>query len=144
MGHAFITIRRECTKHGLPISHTAVLQAICLETLSGVFGGLAYETEWNDHRFVNPETGRRLRFDGYFPSLALLVEFHGYQHWAFPNIYHETAEKFQAAQYRDSLKVDLARADGLKLLVVREDEPYADPAYLRGRLINEGYLAPGK
>jgi hypothetical protein len=141
LGHAFVTIRRECEKHGLIISNTAVLQAICLETISQVLGCAVYDTEWNDARFTNPSTGRRFRFDGFFPSQNLLVEFHGYQHWTFPSTYIEDFTQFQALQERDQLKRALIEADPvLRLLSVREDESYADPAHLRTRLQTLGVL----
>lgn len=140
LGHAFVTIRRECARHGLSISNTAVLQAICLETISQVLGGASYEMEWNDARFTNPKTGRRFRFDGFFPKFNLLVEFHGRQHWEFPSTFIEDKDQFLEQQERDRLKKDLIDGDPeLRLLVVREDEPYADPVYLRERLINEGF-----
>jgi Zn ribbon nucleic-acid-binding protein len=145
LGHAFVTIRRECEKHGLAISNTAVLQSICLETLSQVLGGAPYETEWHESRFTNPTTGRRFRFDGYFPSHNLVVEFHGYQHWTFPSTYIEDEDQYAALQERDRIKENLIHSDPtLRYFLVREDEPYADPDYLRGRLIDEGIFDPGK
>lgn len=139
LGHAFVTIRRECEKHGLPISHTAVSQAICLETLSQVLGGAAYEMEWSPRRFTNPATGHRFRFDGYFPSHNLVVEFHGYQHWTFPSVFIQKREIFDALVERDRIKAKLIEESGdLHYLELREDEPYADPVYLRERLLDTG------
>jgi hypothetical protein len=146
LGHAFVTIKRECEKHGLSISHTAISQAVCLETLSQVLAGAAYETEWNDGTFINPKTGGRFRFDGFFPVQKLLVEFFGYQHYTPDSAWlFEDGETYEDLVWRDEEKVRQVTADGrFKLVVVREDEPYADPAYLRGRLIDEGVLDPGK
>ncbi len=141
LGHAFVIIRRECWRHGLTISHVAVAQAICLETLAQLFGGAPYKTEWNDASFVNPKTGRRLRFDGYFPAQGLVVEFHGAQHFRWPNHLGMSAEDFCDMQERDRLKENLIHSDPvLRYFLVREDEPYTDPDYLRGRLIDEGFL----
>jgi Zn ribbon nucleic-acid-binding protein len=137
LGHAFVTIRRECEKHGMPISHTAIQQAICLEMVSRILGGASYEVEWSDPRFTNPKTGRRFRFDGYFPSHQLLVEFHGVQHWLFPSTYVTEREEFDALQARDKAKVELAKASGMQLFSVREDEPYADESFLRNRISSE-------
>ncbi len=141
LGHAFVTIRRECARHGLPISNVAVLQAICLETISRILGGAPYEVEWSDPRFTNPATGRRFRFDGYFASRDLVVEFHGYQHWVFPSVHVQDREVFEEQQERDRLKRELIKADPrLRYFEVREDEPYGDPAYIRARLLDEGLV----
>jgi len=118
-------------------------QAICLETISQALGGAPYETEWSDARFVNPKTGGRLRFDGYFPSQHLVVEFHGAQHFQWPNHLGMDEETFCEMRERDRIKENLIHGDPvLRYFLVREDEPYADPAYLRGRLIDEDYLDP--
>jgi len=46
---------------------------------------------------------------------------------------------------KQRLKENLIQADPvLRYFVVREDEPYADPEYLRGRLIDEGVFDPGE
>jgi len=141
LGHAFVTIRRECERHGLGISRTAVLQTICLEAISQVLGGASYLSEWNDPRFTNPSTGRRFRFDGYFPSHCLIVEVHGFQHWTFPSVYIQTEELYFSLQERDRVKENLIHQDStLRYFVVREDEPYADTDYLRGRLRAEGHI----
>jgi hypothetical protein len=138
LGHAFVTIRRECHKHGLEISHTTISQAICMETISQVLGGAPYEMEWNDGTFINPVTGGRFRFDGFFPEQKLLVEFHGYQHWD-PNAvwFFEGGESFEDLAARDAEKIRQVTEDGrYHILVVREDEPYTDPDYLRQRLLD--------
>jgi len=43
----------------------------------------------------------------------------------------------------DAHKVSEAVRLGYRVLVVRHDEPYTDPAYLAGRLVGMGVLAPG-
>src|SRR5574343_191538 len=86
LGHDFKVIKRECARHGLPTYHHHIRQSICLEAVSKALGGAPYEMEWETMRFVNPPTGHRFRFDGYFPSHALVVEFYGYQHWTFPSV----------------------------------------------------------
>lgn len=105
--------------------------------------GAPYEQEWSPRRFTNPATGHRFRFDGYFPSHNLVVEFHGYQHYVFPSVYIKDEALYFALQERDRLKENLIQADPtLRYFLIREDEPYADPEYLRGRLLDEGYLDP--
>jgi Zn ribbon nucleic-acid-binding protein len=143
--HAFVTIQRECKRHGLEVSRKHVREALFLETLSKVLGGVAYEVEWSPEWAVNPATGWLFRYDGYFPELNLVTEFHGYQHWTFPNFYMKDETQYFALQERDRIKENLIHSDPtLRYFLVREDEPYADPEYLRGRLIDEGILDPGK
>jgi hypothetical protein len=144
LGHAFVIIQRECARHGLKVSRTAVSQAICLETLSQVLGGAPYETEWNDGTFINPKTGGRFRFDGFFPAQKLLVEFQGAQHYdPSAKWFFEGGATYEEYIERDRQKALQVEADGrFKLFLVRENEPYTDLGYLRGRLIDEGCLDP--
>jgi hypothetical protein len=80
-----------------------------------------------------------------FPSHDLVVEFHGYQHYVFPSVYIKEDKLYFELQERDRLKENLIHADPvLRYFLVREDEPYTDIAYLRGRLMDEGILDPGK
>lgn len=54
-----------------------------------------------------------------------------------------SAESFCEQQERDRIKEALVRSDpDLRYFLVREDEPYADSDYLRGRLLDEGVLEP--
>lgn len=146
LGHAFVTIKRECERNGLKVARTALLQTICLETLALILGEPAYKTEWNDGRFINPKTGGRFRFDGFFQDSSLLVEFQGFQHFTPDSVwFFEGGESYEDLVLRDQEKALQVIRDGrFKLFLVREDEPYADPDYLRGRLIDEGILNPGK
>jgi Zn ribbon nucleic-acid-binding protein len=145
LDHAFVTIKRECERHGLEVSRKHIQEALCLENLSQVLGGAAYEVEWSPKWAVNPITGWSFRYDGYFPKFNLVVEFHGYQHWTFPNFYFKDEAQFFALQERDRIKENLIHSDPtLRYFLVREDEPYADPGYLLGRLMDEGVLDPGK
>jgi hypothetical protein len=136
LGHDFKVIKRECARHGLPTYHH-IRQSLCLEAVSRALGDVPYEMEWKSMRFVNPPTGHRFRFDGYFPSHSLIVEFFGYQHWVFPSVYIKKREIFDAMVERDRVKAQLIREDGdLFYLEIREDEPYTDERYLRERLLD--------
>lgn len=145
LGHDYKVIKRECGRHGLATFNHRVRQTICLSAISKVLGGVSFQQEWESMRFINPPTGRRFRFDGYFPSHDLVVEFHGWQHYVFPSVYIQNEELYFALQERDRIKENLIRSDSaLRYFLVREDEPYADPKYLMGRLIDEGILSLGK
>jgi Zn ribbon nucleic-acid-binding protein len=145
LGHCFVTIKRECERQGLEVSRKHIQEALCLELVAKALGGESYETEWSPEWAINPVTGWRFRYDGYFPGLSLVVEFMGHQHTVFPNFYIKEEAQFKALQERDRIKENLIHSDPtLRYFLVREDEPYADPEYLRGRLIDEGILDPGK
>jgi len=137
LGHTATTIRKECVRLGLPVRVHATQQILCLEAIKDVLGGAPYEMEWRSMRFVNPPTGHQFRFDGYFPSHALVVEFQGYQHWVFPSVFIKQREIFDALVERDRVKARLIRESGdLHYLELREDEPYTDAVYLRERLLD--------
>ena len=67
---------------------------------------------------LNPATKRRLELDAYCEPLCLAAEFHGQQHYVFPNSCHSTRAAFELQKQRDQLKVQLCRQHGTKLLVV--------------------------
>lgn len=143
LGHAYVTIRRECERLGLEVADRNISQALCMETLSAILGGVEYEIEWSPEWAINPTTGFRFRYDGYLPSHRLVVEYHGSQHFHWPNWTGMSAESFAEQQERDRIKENLVHQDPtLRYFLVREDEPYTDPEYLRGRLLDEGFLDP--
>ncbi len=135
LGHSFPIVRRECRRHDLPRSHTNVAEHFVMETISRLLDGAKYTSEWSSSYFVNPETGRRFRFDGHFPDQDLLVEFHGRQHWEPVKFYESNGTAFEALQRRDKLKAALVEAHPkLTLLTIREDEPWQDEQHLWTRL----------
>jgi len=143
-GHAFKVIKRECLRHGLPTFHRRIRQTLCMDAVAAALGGLGYEMEWSSMRFTNPPTGRRFRFDGYFPDVGLLCEFQGHQHHTFPNAYmidESYLPEYEALRERDRIKRELIEAaPDLIYFEVREDEPYTDEMYLRGRLHQLGLV----
>lgn len=136
-------IRRECDRHELPTFNRRIQQTLCLEAVSKALGDVAYRQEWESIDFINPWTNRRFRFDGYFPSHDLIVEFHGYQHWTFPSVYVKRDDLYAAMQERDRIKENLVHGHPtLHYFLVREDEPYTHVPYLRARLLDEGIPIP--
>jgi len=137
----YTIVKRECRRLGLSTAHGCVSQGVCLETVSEALGGLPYKEEWVADRFRNPKTGWRFRFDGYFPDVGLVVEFMGHQHWTFPNAFMDEGheEVYLAMRERDRIKREMIEgAEGLVYLEIREDEPFEDVMYLRGRLVGIG------
>ena len=145
LSHSSQVIKREALKHGYTISRVHIREDICISTIAMLLGNPLHTTEWNDGTFRNPLTGYCFRYDGFFPEHNLLVEYFGYYHYIFPNMYTRTQEAFDALQERDRQKAMQVEQDGrFKLLVIREDEPYDDPDYLRQRLVDLGILDEDK
>lgn len=137
LGHAFATIVRECERHGLPTFHRRIRQTLCLDAVSKALGGVPYVQEWNQRKFTNARTGAMFKFDGFYAEKNLIVEFHGAQHYVFPNAYMRDESYrplWEAMLWRDAEKERLATAAGIRYLVVREDEPYTDVDWLKARL----------
>ena len=133
-------ILRECARHELPVFTHRLQQTMCLDAVSKTLDNSPYEQEFSPRKFVNPVSGCRFRFDGFFPSLQLIVEFHGYQHWTFPNVFVKAHRRdlFDAQVERDREKERQVREDGtFKYLTLREDQPYTDPVYIRERYLDE-------
>jgi predicted transcriptional regulator len=145
LGHNYDVIKRECDRHGLETYHSHISQTICLDAVSKALGGVSYEQEWISRRFVNPKTGWMFKFDGYYPSINLIVEFHGCQHYTFPNHYmpNENYEHlYLEMRERDRIKRDMIQSSpDLTYFEVLEDEPYDNPDYLKGRLVQAGVLS---
>jgi len=68
----------------------------------------------------DPALGQRwpLELDAYCSELQLAAEFHGVQHYQWPNPFHNTRAQFQAQQRRDSLKVTLCERQRVRLIIV--------------------------
>lgn len=127
----------------MPTRNALALQKWVLDSVSAVLGGESYEWEWKHEAIVNPKSGYRFRFDGCFVPRALLVEVHGIQHFKYIPYWHKSEAGFEARQQMEALKLKQAEALGFKVLVIRYDEPFTDPVYLAGRLVEMGVLEPG-
>jgi hypothetical protein len=140
LGLSFPTVKRECARLDIPTANMNVTEHYVVEKLSKLLGGVEYKSEWTSFKFKNPVTGARLRFDAYFPSLNLLVEYQGAQHWKFIPVYFKSENVFEKLKARDALKVVLVKLANIPLLIIREDEPWQDEDHLRKRLEEIGVL----
>ena len=144
LGLCNLTIKRECTRHGLVWAHGNVSQRRCLDAVSEALDGRSYQEEWKSWRFINPLTGHRFRFDGHFPDIGLVVEFQGRFHYTFPNAYmidESYRSEWEKLRERDRIKRELiTAAPDLTYFEVLEDEPYTSVEYLRGRLFQLGLV----
>lgn len=128
-------IRREADRHGIPRFQWGLSQGLCLGTVSEALGGAEWVDEWQNRSFTNPESSYMYKFDGYFPEHGLVVEYHGHQHFIWPNAFYKTEESYLALRRRDAHKKELVLGDpALKYLEIRFDEPFDNPSYIRGRL----------
>ena len=140
LGSSIMVVKRECARHGLDYYKLGVKQDKLMVILSNILNS-RYVGEWTSLQFVNPQTNKRFKFDGYFESHSLLVEFQGYQHYTFPNRYMNASHE---DVYQDQLKRDLEKRHQVlssgtyKYLEVREDEPWEDTQHLRRRLKSLG------
>ena len=64
----------------------------------------------------------RYQFDGYNEEHKIAFEYHGIQHYKYPNYWHKTEELFKQAQQRDKIKEQYCIINGIKLLVI----PYTE------------------
>jgi len=113
-------IRREMEHLGLKPKRYLVTQHQILELISKITGQ-PYKEEKSFNEIRNPETGRKFLYDGYLQTLNLIVEYHGYHHFVFPNHIHKNIIHFKEAQKRDYLKRELAINGDYFFLVVRYD-----------------------
>lgn len=85
------------------------------------FGKTLNEEPIFEHRFDwlrNPKTNRTLPVDGYFPNSNIIVEYNGPQHYKLDKMYMKTEKELEYRKWLDSLKYDLIRQHGYKLIVV--------------------------
>lgn len=88
----------------------------CREILEKIF-----KTSFPLYPFKD-EYGQKFIWDGYNEELKIAFEYHGYQHYEFPNRFHKTKEDFLNAQTRDYLKEEYAIKNRIKLLVIPDTE----------------------
>ena len=73
-----------------------------------------------------------------FPDVGLVVEYHGHQHYIFPNAWHykpEHKEAWHAMLERDRIKKEMIEASSdLTYLGVRFDDPLTSVDFYRGLL----------
>jgi len=138
---SYQTALRYCRELGLPTRNRLATQKRVLDLIAEILGE-PYAWEWWHPEIRNPATGYHLYYDGRFEHSNLVVEYHGKQHFKYIEYWHKTEAEFERRQKLDAHKAARAKAVGLRLLVIRYDEPYDDPAYLRGRLVELGVCSP--
>ena len=84
--------------------------------------GVTYEREKTFDDCVNG--GYKLRFDFYIPTLNMLIEYDGEQHYRFIKRFHRTQDGFQRMQTRDNIKDEYAKSNDIVLHRIRYDEDH--------------------
>jgi ROS/MUCR transcriptional regulator protein len=133
LGYSWLTVLRYCRELNLPTLNRLASQKRVLDLCADILGE-PYAWEWSHPEVRNPVTGHRLYYDGYFAKHNLVVEFHGKQHWEFVPKWHKTEEEFHARLAVDAHKEASLLRLGVNFVVVRENDPYKEPLFLRGLL----------
>jgi len=88
----------------------------------------------------NPVTGQNLELDLYNEDLKLAIEFNGAQHFEFNTWMHQNRDRFQNQLYRDLIKQDLCKKNGICLIIVPYTVSEVDIApFLFEALKKEGF-----
>jgi len=117
-------VLKYCRLLGLPTRNKLAWQRYVLDQASLVYG--PYEWEWSDPRIVNPETGWKFCFDGFFSKYNVIVEAHGDQHYRYSESWHGSLANFHLSRDRDTFKKECAEKLGYKYVVVRTSDPMHD------------------
>jgi len=118
-----LTVLHYCRSLGLPTRNRLAWQRAVLDKAAKVWGA-KYQWEWSTPEIRNPNTGRMLNYDGYFPSLNLLLEAHGEQHFRYSEAWHGSLEAFRTSRRRDEFKKARAEELGYGYRVVKFTDPW--------------------
>ena len=94
-----------------------------LETLTNI--------SFKKFRFKN--ASNKYELDGYNKEHSIAFEYHGYQHYIYPNCFHKTKETFLAQQRRDKEKVEYCLGNNIILIII----PYTFDNNLENYIIDE-------
>ena len=72
------------------------------------------------------EKGALLEYDIFIKDKKILIEYNGIQHYQFTKFFHKVHSRFFAQEKRDVHKIQLAKDNDFKLVVVKYDEPLVE------------------
>ena len=81
-------------------------------------------------------------FDFYIPSLNLIIEYHGKQHFCFTPFFHKTEKDFTALQEKDELKKEMALKNELNYISISYTA-YSDLKEILKKLFNSTTIPKG-
>ena len=95
---------------------------------------------------VNPKTNRKLELDGYCEKLKLAVEYQGIQHEEIVAKFGMTQEDLVYGKYKDQIKREACKANGVLLIEVPQFGVNFSPKSLKDliiqKCIEQNYLLP--
>jgi hypothetical protein len=80
-----------------------------------------FEREKTFEDLINPNTGRKLRFDFYLPTINTVIEVNGIQHYK-PIDCWGGKESFEKQIYRDNLKKEFLENKNIKLIIINNKQ----------------------
>ena len=91
---------------------------------SQVLGGANYEMEITWDWLTGP-AHLNLYVDIFFPEFNLAVEYHGEQHFKYPNFFHKTKRAYLDAKHRDRIKRGLLKTYKVNYIEWKFNEPFS-------------------
>jgi hypothetical protein len=85
-----------------------------IENYTGLIFEKAYP-KW----LINNITGAQMEIDLYNKIKNIAIEYNGYQHYEFPNVFHKSRKEFNDQVTRDILKEQLCIARGMKFIKIK-------------------------
>jgi len=114
-------------------------EKVCKEFVEEYFGKPFEKVR--PHFLQNPVTKENLELDCYNQELKLAIEYNGRQHYEYTPFMHSTKETFYAQQYRDLIKQELCKKNGIDLITVPYKIPEsAIPDYIKSEISKLGRL----
>ena len=107
--------------------------------ISQILHNSHYEMEqtWD---WLTTENNTLMYADIYFPKYNLVIEYHGEQHFIFPNYFHKTHKEFTDAKNRDILKKELISKNNIKFIEWNYREALTEKSAY-DKLIKAGFSA---
>lgn len=134
-----------CTEHGdfykTPNKHISSKQGCpkCLSTesykledLDNLYNGMIKEKRFNDLKDKKP-----LSYDRFLPSLNLLIEYDGEQHFRYKEFWHKNIIAFIQYKWRDHIKTEYAYTNKINLLRISYKENHIQEFNYMLDLVND-------
>lgn len=111
----------------------------CRRVLHELFPNYSFPNSRPDF-MKNEVTGSKLELDCYCNQLKLAVEYSGIQHYKFSPYFHSNKDQFKNQQYRDLIKRQLCKENGITLIEVPYTVKIEDiENFLRKELRQKGF-----
>ena len=108
-------------------------QRMLADTLVKIFG-VKYVVDEVKFLWSISRKGSYLAYDIAIPRYNILIEYHGSQHFSYPNPFHKSIEEYENQVRNDKLKGQLAVQNNWTCMVFSYNEPVYDESWVRRRL----------